>query len=74
VAIYHRWGLDKESHLERFIIVLNFSEFAQIADIPFPENGSWTELMSEASVTVGDFWLRNQSLSSHWGRIYFKRD
>jgi pullulanase len=74
VAIYHRWGLDKENHLERFIVVLNFSEFAQTADIPFPENGSWTELISEAKATVSDFWLRNQSLSSHWGRIYFKRD
>jgi 1,4-alpha-glucan branching enzyme len=71
LVIFHRWGLDGEGRLERFIIVLNFSEYEQIADIPFPANGDWKDLLNDTTVSVSDYWLRSERLGSHWGRIYF---
>jgi pullulanase/glycogen debranching enzyme len=73
LAIYHRWGHDEGGRLERFIIALNFSAFNQPTDIPFSENGAWEDLLNGGVVQVNDFWLRDQMLSSHWGRIYFRR-
>lgn len=29
IAIYHRWGTAEDGQLERFIIVLNFSDYDQ---------------------------------------------
>jgi 1,4-alpha-glucan branching enzyme len=72
VVIFHRWGNDEQGRLERFIIVLNCSEYEQMVDIPFSDNGKWQDLLNEASADVNEFWLRGERLSSHWGRIYFK--
>lgn len=74
VAIYHRWGQDEDGRLERFMIVLNFSAFDQTMDIPFPVDGTWEDLLNGGNADVQGFWLRDQVLGSHWGRIYFRRD
>jgi 1,4-alpha-glucan branching enzyme len=73
VAIYHRWGEDDGGGLERFIVVLNLSGFDQVVDIPFPDNGTWEDLLNGGAADVRDYWLRNARLGSHWGRIYLKR-
>lgn len=72
VAIYHRWGSDEAGRLERFIIVLNFSDFAQGVDIPFSDNGDWEDLLNGGTVRIESYWLSGEALSSNWGRIYFK--
>ena len=71
VAIFHRWGQDDRGRLERFIVVLNCSEYEQVVDIPFPDNGAWEDLLNGGSAAVSGYWLRGERLSSHWGRIYF---
>ena len=71
--IFHRWGDDDEGRLERFIIALNFSAFDQRVDIPFSADGVWRDLLNDAAASVSGFWLRDQVITSHWGRVYWLR-
>jgi 1,4-alpha-glucan branching enzyme len=70
VAIFHRWGTDDQGRLERFIIVLNGSAFDQQVDIPFSENGEWKDLLNDTQASVTEYWLRGQTIGSHWARVY----
>ncbi|EKV01575.1 1,4-alpha-glucan branching enzyme [Leptolyngbya sp. PCC 7375] len=73
VVIYHRWGNADDGALERFIIAINFSGDHQVVNIPFPANGSWEDLLNQQTVTVQNWWLLNQTVNSHWGRIFYKK-
>jgi glycosidase len=74
IVIYHRWGTEN-GKLERFLIVLNFSPFAQNVDIPFPANGVWTDLLHEGvRPTVNDYWLRSWEVQSNGGSLFYKED
>jgi 1,4-alpha-glucan branching enzyme len=71
VAIYHRWGNDAAGNLERFIVVLNFSDSAQAVNIPFPANGTWVDLINgNAAVAVSSYWLNGYSVPSNWGCVF----
>jgi 1,4-alpha-glucan branching enzyme len=74
VVIYHRWGQGDGGELEKFIVVLNFSDQEQFVDIPFSSDGTWQDLLNERSDFVTGFRLANQSVSSNWGRVYFQKD
>jgi glycosidase len=75
VAIYHRWGNDEKGALQRFIIVLNFSDSPQLVSVPFPDNGVWVDLLSgyngSWAPTVSDYTL-NYTVGSNWGSVFFK--
>jgi pullulanase len=73
LVIYHRYG-PVDGQFERFIMVLNYSDFDQFVDIPFPVNGQWDNLLNEQSVIVQNFRLSNQRIDSNWGRIYFNKE
>ena len=74
VVIYHRWGTD-DGRLERFIIVLNFSPDKQVVDVPFSADGSWIDVLNDGvNPTVSGFWLRNWTVNSNWGNIFFRQD
>ncbi len=70
LAIYHRWSDGAGGALERFIIAVNFSDFDQFADIPFPADGNWTDLLNDETAAVGGFRLQGVRIPSNWGRIY----
>jgi 1,4-alpha-glucan branching enzyme len=72
IVIYHRFGQNHSSQFEKFIIVLNYSDFAQYVDIPFPNNGRWEDLLNGGVVVVDNLRLYNQRINSNWGRIYFQ--
>ena len=72
IAVYHRWGNGNDNSLQRLIIVLNFSDLDQVTDLQFPANGTWTDLLSNQQVGVGNYRLTGQQISSNWGRIYFQ--
>jgi hypothetical protein len=38
VVVYHRWGTAADGRLEKFYVVLNFSQFPQTVEIHFPED------------------------------------
>ena len=70
IVIFHRWGLGKTGSHERFVIVINFSPTRHFVDVPFPFNGSWTDLLSEEDFPVTDFMRQAQDVDSHYGRIF----
>jgi hypothetical protein len=74
VVIYHRWGTD-DGRLERFITVLNFSPDNQVVDVPFSADGSWIDLLNDGvNPAVSGFWLRNWTVNSNWGNIFYRQD
>ncbi len=70
LAIYHRWGNDDAGNLERFIIVINYGDEDQIVDIPFADNGLWTDLLNGVAISVTNYWMPRQKVNSNWGLIY----
>jgi pullulanase len=72
VVIYHRWGPATDGALQRFLVVLNFSAWGQSVDIPFPTNGAWTDLLDGSTVNVADYWLRNYTVNSYWGCVFYQ--
>ena len=73
VVIYHRFGYSQSGQLERFIIVVNYSDFDQRIDVPFSANGMWDDLLNGCSDYVSNFKLFNQRINSNWGRVYYRR-
>jgi pullulanase len=74
LIIYHRWGNAADGRLERFIIALNFSGATQYADIPFPTNGTWTDLINNGQqVQVWNFRLNNFPINSNWGCVFYQK-
>jgi 1,4-alpha-glucan branching enzyme len=70
LMIFHRWGEDG-GKTQRFIIALNFSAEDQHVDIPFPVDGPWQELLEDVPAHVAGYWLHNQKINSHWGKIFY---
>jgi hypothetical protein len=58
---------------EKFIVVLNFSAYDQMLDVPFSDNGTWRELLEGWDVSIGNWRLANHRVGSHWGRIFLLR-
>ncbi len=72
VVIYHRYGPGDDGRLERFIIVINFSDADQVVNIPFSRDGTWHDLLNDTTAEVQGFRLFYQVIPSNWGRIYFQ--
>jgi 1,4-alpha-glucan branching enzyme len=74
VALYHRWGADSTGALERFIVVLNFSDQTQFVDVPFSTNGTWSDLLEGGrAYTVVDFRLFGLGVASNWGCVFWQK-
>lgn len=73
VVVYHRWGQAEDGGVERFIIVINYSDFAQRIDIPFSSDGRWEDVLNGGLVFVNGHKLFDQEISSNWGRIYYQK-
>lgn len=75
VVIFHRWGPDAGGNLQRFIVVLNFSDSEQPVRVHFPENGEWIDLLSGLDGSwrpiVNDYKLDLQ-VGSNWGHVFFR--
>ena len=71
-VVYHRWGVDAAGRLEKFYIVLNFSQWPQRVAMSFPEEDGWVDLLSGWQPPVQNHWL-NLDVGSNWGHVFFKR-
>jgi pullulanase len=71
IVIYHRYGNDAARRLQRFIIVLNFSQDKKTGSVPFPDNGVWEDLLSDWKPSVMSNRL-NFEIGSNWGHIFFR--
>jgi 1,4-alpha-glucan branching enzyme len=74
VVIYHRYGEARDGTFERFIIVVNYSDFDQYIDIPFSTNGQWEDILNQNADIVDNFHLASQKINSNWGRIYYRKE
>jgi pullulanase/glycogen debranching enzyme len=72
VVIYHRWGNNPAGHIEHFLVALNCSWENQFTNIPFPINGTWTDLINgNTTVSVTNFWLSNYQVNSYRGCVFY---
>lgn len=72
IVVYHRWGPAEDGQLERFYIVLNFSDSMQRVELQFPENDGWEDLLSGWRPAVQNFRLQ-VDVGSNWGHVFFKK-
>ncbi len=73
VAVFHRYGQAADGQFERFIVVINYSDFDQHVTIPFSKDGQWDDLLNGSVDFVSGFRLFNQRINSNWDRIYYKK-
>ncbi len=71
VVVFHRWGQGAAGALERFIVVINYSDSDQWIDVPFSVNGVWEDLLNQERETVTGWHLPGRRIPSNWGRIYY---
>jgi glycosidase len=71
-VVFHRWGLADDGHLEKFYIVLNFSQWSQPVSVSFPEDDGWIDLLSGWQPPVQNNWLRFE-VGSNWGHVFYKK-
>ena len=72
VVVYHRWGNDAGGRLERFYVVLNFSQETRHVTFEVPDAGPWRDLIGGGTVTAVDGRLR-VDVGSNWGAIYYRK-
>jgi pullulanase len=73
IVIYHRYGRADDGGLERFVIVLNYSDIDRYVEVPFSINAVWQELLNGGMVTIQNYILPNTLINSNWGKIYFNK-
>ena len=75
LAIYRRSGAAEHGIQQYFIVVLNFSPQPQNVTVYFPEDGVWTDLLSNYNGSWQPY-VQNQRLDlrvgSNWGHVFFK--
>ena len=72
LVVYHRWGPAADGRLERFIIVLNFSQQTQPVDVSFPDDDGWIDLLSGWQPPVTNHRL-DFEVGSNWGHVFYKK-
>lgn len=70
---FRRSGMSSSGVREEFVIVLNFSDREQWLDVCFPENGQWTDILSDANnvISVNNYQCHT-NVSSYYGCIFKK--
>ncbi len=71
-VVFHRWGNAADGRLEKFFVVLNFSESPQTVSLSFPEDGGWIDLLSGWQPPVAGNWLTFQ-VGGSWGHVFYKK-
>jgi hypothetical protein len=72
IVIYHRWGTADDGRLERFYIVLNFSDSARQVEVQLPEDDGWEDLLTGWKPEVRNHTLQFE-VGSNWGHIFYKK-
>ncbi len=76
IAVFRRSTGNSIRPREDFVIVLNFSDDLQDVRVQFPEDGVWTDLLSDFSGSWQPL-VRDKVLGftvgSNWGHVFFKQ-
>jgi glycosidase len=73
VVIYAREGKAADGQVERFVIVLNFSDSMQQVNVPFPTDGVWMNRLGGGYVQVSGGRLNNLAITSHWAKVFYRK-
>jgi 1,4-alpha-glucan branching enzyme len=73
LLVYRRYHIDEAGHWTHALVALNFSSDNHFLELPFPENGTWVNLLADSpwSITVNDRCC-GVELPSYWGCIFYK--
>jgi pullulanase len=72
LVIYHRYGATADGKVEHLMVALNFTRNTQNVDIPFPVDGTWTDLINGNQTTlVSGNKLSNWPVPSNWGCVFW---
>jgi len=71
-AVYHRWAMLADGEVENIVVALNFSGAEQWLAVPFPLDGTWTDLLARQDFEVTGH-RRDLPVASNWGRILLRR-
>ena len=55
-------------------MVLNFSDYDRMVDVPFSSNGIWQELLEGGEVVVHDYVVQGHRVPSNWGRVFYHKE
>jgi hypothetical protein len=74
LVVYHRWGVNTGNNLERFYIVLNFSQ-QLLRDVSFvvPDSGPWQDLISGKVISAQSDDRLHIDIDPNSGAIYYKK-
>jgi hypothetical protein len=72
-VVYHRWLNQGPGKLDRYFVVLNFSQDTRNCTFRVPEEGPCLDLISNTSATPVDGWL-SSTVGSNWGAIFHRTD
>ena len=64
IVAYHRFNDN-----EKIVVVINFSFRGNLADVPFPQNGKWVDVLSGMKIEVSN-WQKQVSVPSMDGYIF----
>ncbi len=70
-VVFHRWGSAANGDLEKFYVVLNFSQSPHTVSLSFPEDDGWIDLLSGWQPPVSNNWLTFE-VGSNWGHVFHK--
>jgi hypothetical protein len=73
-VVYRRWGNDSAGKLHRYVIALNFGGFSQRLSVPFPDGGTWTDILGGSEVSPGTAQRLEQTVDGHWGYVFHRID
>jgi pullulanase/glycogen debranching enzyme len=71
-VVFHRWGSTDDGRLEKFFVVLNFSQYPQTVSFSLPEYGGWMDLLSGWQPAIQNNWLTFE-VGSNWGHVFYKK-
>lgn len=67
VIIFKRYDLNGDV----IVVALNFSNYNQYVDIPFPYNGKWYEYIYNYSINVSGNILKSHKIPASSGKIFY---
>jgi hypothetical protein len=73
-VVYHRWLNNQAGmRVDRYYVVLNFSQEEQQCSLRVAVDAPWRDLLSDATAVPDRGWLHSV-VGSNWGAIYYRRD
>jgi pullulanase len=72
VVVFHRWGPNPKKPGEvRYVVVLNFGADTRRVHLELPRVGTWTDLLSGWTLTIGGDQFYDLDVGGNWGHVFY---